>query len=381
MSPEGQLGLFAPGEVPERQGGRRAQQVAAVRPDEEHQSLARELPPGLHLGTSSWSFPGWAGIVWERPESQTRLARHGLPAYAQHPLLTGVGIDRSYYQPLPAEEYRRYADAVPPGFRFVVKAHEALTVSRWPDRDRYGTRRGLENHRFLDPVYAAEEVVGPFQEGLGETAGPLVFQFAPQDLGAVDRFIDNLYRFLIRLPEGPLYAIELRNREVLTSRYAALLEETGAVHCLNRHPRMPPVAAQARAVGAVIQDEGAEGGGRQEGGAEEGGAEHGGAEYGDAKDGGAALVAADRPVVCRWMLRPGLTYQGGYQRYHPFNRRVDDDAETRDFLAELSVAAGAAGQPVYVTANNKAEGCAPLTIFRLAEEIARRARRPAEAGD
>ncbi len=356
MSPQSQLGLFGPSEIRERERTSRVRPVAAARPDEEHQRLARELPPGLHLGTSSWSFPGWAGIVWERPESQTRLARHGLPAYAQHPLLTGVGIDRSYYQPLPAEEYRRYADAVPRGFRFMVKAHEALTVSRWPDRDRYGTRRGLENHRFLDPVYASEEVVGPFQEGLGETAGPLVFQFAPQDLGPVDRFIDSLYRFLIRLPEGPVYAVELRNREVLTSRYVALLEETGAVHCLNRHPRMPAVADQARAVGAV-------------------------SEAGGDGDGEVNLVAADKPVVCRWMLRPGLTYQGGYQRYHPFNRRVDDDAETRNALAELSLAASAAGQPVYVTANNKAEGCAPLTIFRLAEEIASRARRPAEAGD
>jgi len=380
MSPaEDQLGLFSPGEMPVKEPTSRARPVAAARPDEEHERLARELPPGLYLGTSSWSFPGWAGIVWERPESQTRLARHGLPAYAQHPLLTGVGIDRSYYQPLPAEEYRRYADAVPRDFRFLVKAHEALTVSRWPDRDRYGTRRGLENHRFLDPVYAAEEVVGPFQEGLGETAGPLVFQFAPQDLGTVDRFIDKLYRFLIRLPEGPVYAIELRNREVLTSRYAALLEETGAVHCLNRHPRMPTVAEQARAVGAVSEKTANAETPNDDGGGEAGGEPGGGDAAGG--DGQPTLLAADKPLVCRWMLRPGLTYQGGYQRYHPFNRRVDDDAETRGALAELALAASANRQPVYVTANNKAEGCAPLTIFQLSAEIAHRARRPAEAGD
>lgn len=363
-SADGQIGLFAPGELPEKPASQGARPVAAARPEEEHQRIAAELPPGLHLGTSSWSFPGWAGIVWERPESQTRLARHGLAAYAQHPLLTGVGIDRSYYQPLPVEEYQRYAGAVPRGFRFVVKAHEALTVSRWPDRDRYGTRRGLENHRFLDPVYATEEVIGPFQEGLGETAGPLVFQFAPQDLGVVDRFIDDLYRFLIRLPEGPIYALELRNREVLTSRYAALLAETGAVHCLNRHPRMPSVATQARAVGAVSEPE-------------DGATESG--ENGPAVE--ARLIAADKPVVCRWMLQPGLTYQEGYQRYHPFNRLVDDDTETRDALAEIALAATSAGQPVFVTANNKAEGCAPLTLFRLAEEIAQHARRPPEAGD
>jgi len=270
--------------------------------------------------------------VWERAETQTRLARHGLAAYARHPLLNAVGLDRSYYQPLPAEEYAAYAAAVPRDFRFVVKAHEALTVSRWPDHDRYGALRGQPNPRFLDAAYAAGEVIAPFVEGLGETAGPLVFQLAPQDLGPPERFVDDLHRFLDALPKGPLYAVELRNREVLTRRYAAMLEAVGALHCVNRHPRMPEVAAQARAVGGV---------GR-------------------------------RPFLCRWMLRPGLTYRGGYQRYHPFNRLVDDDLDTRRALAEIALASSAAGQPTFVTANNKAEGCAPLTLFRLAAEIVRR---------
>ena len=28
--------------------------------------LAGQLPPGLRLGTSSWSFSGWRGLVYER---------------------------------------------------------------------------------------------------------------------------------------------------------------------------------------------------------------------------------------------------------------------------------------------------------------------------
>jgi uncharacterized protein YecE (DUF72 family) len=330
--PADQLGLFGPGELPEPEGGRAPRPVAAARAAEEHRALAAQLPEGLWLGTSSWSFPGWAGIVWERAETQTRLARYGLPAYAQHPLLDAVGIDRSYYQPLAAAEYAAYAAAVPRDFRFVVKANEGLTVSRWPDRDRYGERRNRPNPRFLDAAWAADAVVAPFAEGLGEKAGPLVFQFAPQDLGPVDRFLDDLYRFLGQLPKGPIYAIELRNREVLTERYGRMLEAAGAVHCANRHPRMPEVAEQSAAFGAV---------GR-------------------------------RPFVCRWMLRPGLTYRGGYRRYHPFDKLVDEDLDTRRALAEIALASTAAGQPVFVTANNKAEGCAPLTLFRLAAQIAAR---------
>ncbi|HEX2254864.1 MAG TPA: DUF72 domain-containing protein [Thermoanaerobaculia bacterium] len=309
--------------------------MAAARAPEELHRLAGELPAGLHLGTSSWSFPGWRGIVWEGAESQTRLARHGLPAYAQHPLLNGVGIDRSYYQPLATEEYAAYAAQVPAGFRFVVKAHEAVTVSAWPDHDRYGGRRGEPNPRFLDAAYAAGEVVQPFAEGLGDKGGALVFQFAPQDLGIPARFVDRLHAFLAALPRGPLYAVELRNREVLSAAhaaaYAAALADVGAIHCANRHPRMPEVAVQAERTGA----------------------------------------AAAPAFLCRWMLRPGLTYEGARQRYHPFDRLVDDDLPTRRALAEIALATTARGRPVYVLANNKAEGSSPLTLFRLAERVAR----------
>jgi len=332
---EPQLGLFAPGELPEKPAAQKRRRgprpVEAVEAGDQQRALAAALPEHLYLGTSSWSFPGWQGIVWAGAESQQRLARHGLAAYASHPLLNGVGLDRTYYQTLPTEEYADYAAVVPEDFRFLVKAHEAVTVSRWPEHDRYGSKRGLDNPLFLDAAYATDEVVAPFAEGLGEKAGPLVFQFAPQDLGSPESFADHLHRFLAALPRGPFYAVEIRNREALTPRYLEALADVGAVHCVNRHPRMPEVDAQAR-----------------------------------------AIAAFDGPAfVCRWMLRPGLTYQGGYRRYHPFDRLVDDDLTTRRALAEIALGMAERGKPVFVTANNKAEGCAPLSLFRLAEEVVR----------
>jgi uncharacterized protein YecE (DUF72 family) len=296
--------------------------------------VASRLPPTLRLGTSSWSFPGWAGIVYDRPHTESRLARHGLAAYARHPLLTAAGIDRTHYAPLPAAELAAYAAAVPAGFSFVVKAHEACTVAHWPEHARYGARRGEANPLFLDPAYAAGEVVAPFVEGLGGTAGALLFQFAPQDLGPLggaDRFVGRLGRFLAALPRGPLYAVELRNKELLGPPYAAALAAAGAVHCLNVHPRMPDLGTQARDSGAL---------------------------------GGPALLV-------RWMLGNDLSYEAARQRYRPFDRLVDEAPAVRRTVAALALDAAAAGKPVYVIANNKAEGSAPLTLFRLAELIAR----------
>jgi len=45
-----------------------------------------------------------------------------LPAYASHPLLSAVGIDRGFHAPIGVGEHARCAARVPAGFRFLVGA-------------------------------------------------------------------------------------------------------------------------------------------------------------------------------------------------------------------------------------------------------------------
>ncbi|HTV02291.1 MAG TPA: hypothetical protein VMF13_17210, partial [Luteitalea sp.] len=77
-------------------------------------ALGARIPPGVHFGTSSWSFPGWSGLVYRRAKTQTELARDGLREYARYPLFGTVGIDRSYYAPLTGEDLKKYAAQLPP---------------------------------------------------------------------------------------------------------------------------------------------------------------------------------------------------------------------------------------------------------------------------
>ena len=72
-----------------------------VRAHDQLRGVAASLPSTVRFGTSSWAFPGWRGIVYSRSQSQGELSREGLREYAQHPLLRTVGIDRSYYAPIP----------------------------------------------------------------------------------------------------------------------------------------------------------------------------------------------------------------------------------------------------------------------------------------
>src|SRR5207248_2423970 len=114
-TPHAQLDLFAPLPTPAPASGVGA---AAVSPA--IASVAHCLPSHLYLGTSSWAFPGWQGLVYDRVAAPSALARYGLAAYAQHPLLRTVCLDRTFYAPLPADDFAAYAAVVPADFRFMV---------------------------------------------------------------------------------------------------------------------------------------------------------------------------------------------------------------------------------------------------------------------
>lgn len=332
-----QLSLF---EGDARAGAAR-KTIAAAPVTQEVRDLARQLPPGLRLGTSSWHFPGWRDMVWADAVTPGDLSRHGLAAYAQHPLFATVGVDRSFYAPLSVRQYEIYARQVPVSFRFVVKAPSLLT-SPWIHGEDGG--RGKTNMLFLDAAYAIEQFVGPACEGLGTTAGPLLFQFPP--LGrtltrAPERFIAQLQEFLSRLPQGPLYAVEVRDDRVITRRFFAALKETGARYCLGVHPRMPPVAAQAAAMSGF----------------------------------------GPGPLIVRWNLKAGYGYEEAKVRFTPFDRLIDEDEATRESIARLCTAALVAGQECTVIANNKAEGSAPLTLIKLGQAIIAAMRQRRYAGE
>ena len=332
-----QLSLFEG----DARAGASHQTIAAAAVMPEVRDLARQLPPGVRLGTSSWHFPGWRGLVWADAETPGDLSRHGLTAYAQHPLFGTVGVDRSCYAPLSVRQYEMYARQVPVSFRFVVKAPSLLT-SPWIYGEDGGRAKG--NALFLDAAYAAEQFVGPALEGLGATAGPLLFQFPP--LGrtltrAPEQFIAQLQEFLSRLPQGPLYAVEVRDDRVITRRFFAALKEAGARYCLGVHPRMPPVAAQVAAMSGF----------------------------------------GPGPLIVRWNLKAGYSYEEAKARFTPFDRLIDEDSATRESIARLCTATLAAGQECTIIANNKAEGSAPLTLIKLAQAIITATRQRQYAGE
>ena len=174
----------------------------------------------------------------------------------QIPLLRTVSLDRTFYAPITTVEYARYAAQVPDHFCFVVKAPALVCDAVM--RDEQG-RGKVPNPHFLDPAIAAREFVVPCLEGLGAKAGPLVFQVSPLPRGLVEEaaiVIERLAAFFAALPrelgkQRPIYALELRNAELLTPRLMRMLGEQGVRYCVGLHDRMPEVERQETALKAL----------------------------------------------------------------------------------------------------------------------------------
>ena len=303
----------------------------AAPPRPEQVRLAARWPESVRLGTMSWSYPAWQNLLYGAKYSAKVLADRGLTAYARHPLLRGAEIDRSYYEPLSAEVYRGYAAQVPAGFRFLVKAHEDCIVHRYPAHARYGRKAGERNPLYLDPGYTADRVIAPLAEGLGASTFALLFQFPPQELDErPQEFADRIHRFLAALPKVPFaYAVELRNAERFTTAYAEALVSGGGIHCHNVWSHVPPVLAQAKLLGPATR----------------------------------------RPLLVRWLMRRGDTYDAASARGKPFGKLVLPDPDNLAAVARLVRAAHQHDVPSFVAIDNKAEGCAPETAFRLAAAV------------
>ncbi|MCS6995410.1 MAG: DUF72 domain-containing protein [Casimicrobiaceae bacterium] len=346
--PAEQARLFASEEIgcagvtrePPRRPCREATRVAPIVPSEALSALGAALPEKLFFGTSSWSFPGWAGIVYASAASEAELARAGLSAYAAHPLMRAVGIDRTFYAPLSEAAYAAYArqvSRVRRDFQFLVKAPMAVTAPRLRDE----TGRWTDNPLFLDARFAVREFIEPASAGLGRHCGPLVFQFPPLGPRWVRdslALFDRLTEFLLAVREASpaaaerCLAVELRDPELLDSHYLAALCAGGAAPCLAIHARMPPLTEQLDLWRAV----------------------------------------AAAPLIVRWSLHSGLAYEQARARYAPFDRLIDEDPESRHALAVAVDEALAHDRAAIIIVNNKAEGSAPLSIEALAALIAHR---------
>ena len=299
---------------------------------EELARLEARLPAEVRFGTSTWTYPGWRGLVYHRDYRPTGQSAAMLAEYARFPLFRTVGIDSSFYGTPQPRTLTQWARALPPGFKCVSKVWERITVHTFAGtRDQ--ARAGQRNPDFLSAELFEAEVWTPYRTYLGDHAGPFVFEFqtiSARERISPDRFVRLLDDFLDRLPAEGEYGVEIRNEEFLTPAYFAVLREHDVAHVFNSWTRMPSLGDQLDLAGAITA----------------------------------------RFILCRALLRPGRTYAEAVDRFSPYDRIREPNPRLRRDLVRLVRTAAGLRLPAYVLVNNRAEGSAPLTITAVARLLA-----------
>ncbi len=159
----------------------------------------------LRTGTSGFSYKEWKGSFY--PE---KIAPGDMLAYyAEH--FSAVEINNTFYRMPKREMLASWAEQVPEGFTFVLKASRRITHMK----------RLVDAGDEVDYLYRAAEV-------LGEKRGPVLFQLPP----FLRKDTERLRGFLEVLPRDHRAALEFRHNSWQDAEVHELLAEFGAALCV-----------------------------------------------------------------------------------------------------------------------------------------------------
>ncbi|MBN2346417.1 MAG: DUF72 domain-containing protein [Candidatus Aminicenantes bacterium] len=276
----------------------------------------------LRIGTCSWKYYSWRGIVYPQEGEYDYLEE-----YAQR--FDTVEIDQWFWSlfdekvvlPQP-DDVERYAAAVPADFRFTVKAPNSLTLTHHYSRDMDAPLNA--NPHFLSPSLYRDFLAR--LEPLKDKVGLVMLQFEylnKRKMAAQAEFLEKLEPFLESRPRDLPLAVECRNPRYLDEAYFRFLRRHDVHHVFCQGYYMP----------LVWEIE---------------------AKRGD-------LLTGTSVVRLMGANRKGIESRSG-ERWNAIVDAKDDElAAIVPMLQRLRRRL----QRVYVNINNHYEGSAPLTVAKL----------------
>lgn len=195
----------------------------------------------LHIGTCSWKYPSWEGIVYG-----TKKPENYLKEYARK--FNSVEIDQWFWSlfgvdkvVLPkAQVVTEYVHAVPNEFRFVVKAPNSLSLTHL--YKNYSAGKMIENPHFLSP-----DLYQSFLDSLGEMQpqiGAISLQFEYLNklkMPSAHLFLEQFTHFIKSVDTTIPLCIETRNPNFLTQNYFQILAEHNIGHTFCQGYYMPDI--------------------------------------------------------------------------------------------------------------------------------------------
>ena len=297
-------------------------------------NLAAKIPPNIRFGTSSWTYPGWQGLIYKRTyKNQQQFKRECLAEYAEFPCFRTVGIDSTFYTAPIKQQLRDYAAVLPSDFKWISKIWERITIPKYPTHPRYGELKGQVNPDFLNPDITKNQVLHIYEDDqIQPNTGPFVFQFPTiaKSVLSAGQFFERLDSFFDQLPKHFRYAVEIRNPEYLSKEYFSVLNRHGVTHCFNHWDRMPALKDQMKSAATC---------------------------------GG---ITANF-FVARLLTPLGVSYENAVKLFEPYEKVQQPNQEMREDAVRLAKRAVERNAEAFIIVNNRSEGNAPMTIEAIAK--------------
>ena len=157
-------------------------------------------------GTSGWQYKEWKGSFY--PEDLSTEAM--LSYYAER--FGSVEVNNTFYRMPKESVLEGWAEQVPDGFTFVLKASQRIT---------HYTRLKEDSYELLAYFVRTASV-------LGDRLGPILFQLPPN----LKKDLPRLKAFLAQVPAGTRAAFEFRNPSWIEDDVMEALSEHDVALCI-----------------------------------------------------------------------------------------------------------------------------------------------------
>ena len=299
----------------------------AVKPPFDPVEMFRLAARGVYLGTSSWKYRGWEGMIYRGGySSEAQFQRASLREYTA--VLPCVGVDFTYYSWPMADMMAYLVESTPENFRLCPKVTKRITMSSFPNLPAYGKWAGQKNPEFLNVDAYREKFHEPLKL-LKDRVGLVQLELS----GPEEEELPRLEAFLSKIPRDFPLAVEIRNPALVKPDFYRLLLAQNVSCAFSSWTRMPQIGDQLAAY----------------------------LEAGGAQD--------RNPLLGLGTLRPGRAYEEAVQLFQPYQEVRDVYEEGREQLAKLGLWAVEKGRKAYIIISNRLEGSAPHTIGRVADLI------------
>ena len=196
----------------------------------------------IRLGTCSWKYDSWQGIVYSEQAKKNYLLEYGKK-------YDTVEIDQWFWSlfgvdkvslPLPnvAEEY---TNSVPEDFKFTIKVPNSITLTHF-------YRKVKSSPLEINPYFLSPELFDTFLNLLmpmHPKIGLLMFQFEylnKQKMPSQLEFIEKFAGFIEKCNPSFNYGIEIRNPWYLNKTYFEFLSQFKVGHVFLQGYFMPDIA-------------------------------------------------------------------------------------------------------------------------------------------